>query len=331
MKNAVIVAMGRSAIGKSGKRGTLRNTRPDDFASQVLRGVMEQIPSVPAEAIDDVILGCSIPEAQQGLNIARSVALMSGLGEKVPGQTINRFCSSGLQSIAAAANSIMAGQSDIIIAGGVESMSLLPFGGYTSYPSPQLLEECPDAYSTMGITAENVAQQYNVSREDQDEFSLRSHQLAQAARSSGRFAEEIIPVQAVQTVVENGRTVTKRVLFNQDEGIRENMVIDNLKKLRPVFKANGSVTAGNSSQTSDGAAFVVMMSEEKAAEYGLTPIARFVGFSVAGVAPGIMGVGPIYAIPKVLERTGFQKEDIDLFELNEAFASQALASVRTLG
>ncbi len=329
MRNVVIVAMGRSAIGKSG-RGTLRTTRPEDLAAQVLRGVLDQVPSLPKEEIEDVIVGCAFPESEQGNNIGRVVALKAGLGETVPGQTVNRFCSSGLQAIATAANSISAGQSDVMVAGGVESMSTIPIGGGTTYPDPVLIAEYPGVYASMGITAENVAEKYGVSRQDQDHFALRSHQRALAARTGGLFAEEIIPVRATVASMENGRTVTKQVVFDQDEGIRENLTESDLARLRTVFKAGGTVTAGNASQTSDGSAFVIMMSEEKARAYGLTPLARFAGFSVAGVDPDLMGIGPVAAIPKVLKLTGFSLDDIDLIELNEAFASQAIACMREL-
>jgi len=321
--------MGRSAIGKSG-RGTLRTTRPEDLAAQVLRGVLDQVPSLPKEEIEDVIVGCAFPESEQGNNIGRVVALKAGLGETVPGQTVNRFCSSGLQAIATAANSISAGQSDVMVAGGVESMSTIPIGGGTTYPDPVLIAEYPGVYASMGITAENVAEKYGVSRQDQDHFALRSHQRALAARTGGLFAEEIIPVRATVASMENGRTVTKQVVFDQDEGIRENLTESDLARLRTVFKAGGTVTAGNASQTSDGSAFVIMMSEEKARAYGLTPLARFAGFSVAGVDPDLMGIGPVAAIPKVLKLTGFSLDDIDLIELNEAFASQAIACMREL-
>jgi acetyl-CoA acyltransferase len=330
MKNAVIVAMGRSAIGKAG-RGTLRSTRPEDIAAQVLRGVLAQVPALPVEVIEDVIVGCAFPEAEQGMNVARIIALKAGLGDGACGQTVNRFCASGLQAIATASAGIMANQFDVVVAGGVESMSIIPMGGNSSYPNPGLLAEMADTYIPMGITAENVAEKYRVSRQAQDEFALRSHQLAQKARSSGRFAEEIIPVQATLIAQDGGSTVSQHFPFDQDEGIRENLAIGDLEKLRPTFKVKGSVTAGNASQTSDGAAFVVLMSEAKASEYTLRPIASLTGFSVAGVEPGIMGIGPVYAIPKVLKRTGLSLKDIDLFELNEAFASQAVACVNELG
>jgi len=330
MKNAVIVAMGRSAIGKSG-RGTLRSTRPEDLASQVLCGVLAKIPQLSATEIDDIIVGCAFPEGEQGMNMARIIALKAGLGNTVPGQTVNRFCSSGLQAIATAANSVIAGENDVVVAGGVESMSTIPIGGNSSYPNPQLILDYPDAYATMGITAENIALQYNVSRQVQDEFALQSHRRAQIARANGRFSEEIIPVNATLAVEESGRMISKTVVFDQDEGIRENLSIEDLTKLKPIFKANGTVTAGNSSQTSDGAAFVVIMSEDKARELELTPLARFIGFAVVGVDPGIMGIGPIYAIPKLLKRTGYGLADIDLIELNEAFASQAVACMNELG
>jgi len=332
MKNtAVLVAMGRSGIGRAPK-GTLRDTRPEELASQVLQGVLTQLPELPPAQIDDLILGCAMPEAEQGLNVARMIALKAGLGESTPGQTINRFCSSGLQSIVTAANTITSGQNDIVIAGGLESMSAIPMGGNMMRPDPGLMKNSPNAYASMGITAENVAAKYHISREMQDEFSVRSHMRAYEAAVSGKFVEEIIPVDAnVIGKKDNGRTVLNKIIFDRDEGIRPESSMESLAKLRPVFKANGTVTPGNSSQTSDGAAFVVMMSEEKAKELGYRPIARLIGYSVVGVPPELMGIGPLFAIPKVLQRNGLTLEDIDLIELNEAFASQSIACINELG
>lgn len=328
---AVLVAMGRSGIAKAPK-GTLRNTRPVELASQVLQGVVAQLPDFSRVQIDDLILGCAMPEAEQGFNVARMVALKAGLGESTPGQTINRFCASGLQSIVTAANTITSGQNDIVIAGGLESMSAIPMGGNMMRPDPELIRNSPHAYDSMGITAENVAVKYNVSREAQDEFSVKSHIRANEAAASGKFAEEIIPVYAdVIEKTEDGRTVINKTIFDKDEGIRPDSSVEGLAKLRPTFKVNGSVTPGNSSQTSDGAAFIVMMSEDKAKELGYRPIARLVGYSVAGVPPELMGIGPIYAIPKVLQQCGLTLEDMDLLELNEAFASQSIACINELG
>lgn len=332
MKNtAVLVAMGRSGIGRAPK-GSLRDTRPEELASQVLQGLLTQLPDLPQTQIDDLILGCAMPEAEQGLNVARMIALKTGLGESTPGQTINRFCSSGLQSIVTAANTITSGQNDIVIAGGLESMSAIPMGGNMMRPDPGLMNNSPHAYDSMGITAENVAAKYHISREMQDEFSVRSHIRAYEAAVNGKFVEEIIPVYAdAIEKTKNGRTVINKIIFDRDEGIRPDSSMEALAKLRPIFKAGGTVTPGNSSQTSDGAAFVVVMSEEKAEELGYQPIARLIGYSVAGVPPELMGIGPIYAIPKVLQRNGLTLEDIDLIELNEAFASQSIACINELG
>ncbi|MDR2159488.1 MAG: thiolase family protein [Treponema sp.] len=331
MNEAVLVAMGRSALGKA-SRGTLRQTRPEDIAVQVLAGVLKQAPQLSPKDIDDVILGCAFPEAEQGINIGRIVALGAGLDECVPGQTINRFCSSGLQSIAIAANSIAAGQNDIIAAGGVESMSAIPIGGNQPRPNPSMMAAHPHVYDSMGITAENVAERYHISREAQDAFALASHQKALAAQNAGKFREEIIPLLADTVTAESsGKKKAAKVRFDADEGIRADTSLEILGKLRPNFKMNGTVTAGNSSQMSDGAAFVVVMSAEKAGALGCRPIAKLTGFSVVGVPPEVMGIGPLYAIPKVLKRCGYTLQDIDLFELNEAFAAQALACIRELG
>lgn len=328
---AVLVAMGRSGIAKA-LSGTLRNTRPEELAMQVLQGVVAQLPGFYQTQIDDLILGCAMPEAEQGLNVARMVALKAGLGESTPGQTINRFCASGLQSIVTATNTITSGQNDIVIAGGLESMSAIPMGGNMMRPDPELMKNAPHSYDSMGITAENVAVKYNVNREEQDAFSVQSHKRAYEAAVNGKFVEEIVPVHAdVIGKAEDGRTVINKVIFDKDEGIRPDSSVESLAKLRSVFKVNGSVTPGNSSQTSDGAAFVVMMSEEKANEMGYKPIARLIGYSVAGVPPELMGIGPMYAIPKVLKRSGLTLENIDLIELNEAFASQSLACMNELG
>jgi acetyl-CoA acyltransferase len=319
LQTAVLVATRRSAVGKSGK-GALRNTRPDEFAAQVLRKTLLDLPALPASEIDDVILGCAMPEAEQGLNVARVIALDAGLPNTSSAITINRFCSSGLQAIASAAERIMIGAIDCAVAGGVESMSMVPMGGNKAMLHPRLVDEMPEVYIGMGITAENVAKQFEVSREDQDAFALESHRRAVAAITGGKFKDEIVPI-----VTAEGTT------FEVDEGPRADTTIEALAGLRPAFHVKGSVTAGNSSQTSDGAAMTVVMSERRAKELGLQPLARFVGFAVAGVAPEIMGIGPIEAIPKVLKQTGLSLSDIDLFELNEAFASQSLAVVRRLG
>lgn len=330
MREAVIVAYGRSAIGKA-PRGSLRYTRPDDIAAQVIKGVLDKVPQLKHEKIDDFVMGCAFPEAEQGFNIARIIAHRAGLPNCMPAQTINRFCSSGLQSIAIGANSIMAGQADIILAGGIESMSIVPMGGNIIAPNPYLMENYPEAYTAMGLTAENVAVKYNVTRQKQDEFAVESHRRASKAQAEGKFDDEIIPIQGVRPVTnELSMVENETFVFNKDEGIRSNVTIEGLAKLRPVFKMKGSVTAGNASQMSDGAASVVIMSKEKAEELGLKPIAVFRSFAAAGVDPEVMGLGPIKAIPKALKIAGLNKKDIDLFELNEAFTSQAIACIDEL-
>ena len=331
MKDAVIVALGRSAIGKAPK-GVFRLSRPEDIGAQVLSGVLKQVPQLDARHIDDVIVGCAFPEAEQGMNLAKIVISKAIPGVDIPGQTVNRFCSSGLQTIATAANAIMAGQAEVIIAGGIELMSTIPMGGNIVAPNPDLIQSQPDAYTAMGITAENVAEQYGVTRRMQDEFSMESHQRANAARTEGKFAQEIIPVEAVTTYVdETGHTRMGLRTVAEDEGIRPQTTMESLGKLHTVFKLGGTVTPGNSSQTSDGAAFVILMSGEKAAELGVRPIAKFISFAVAGVPSELMGIGPIAAIPKALKIAGLRQEDMDIIELNEAFAAQSLACINTLG
>lgn len=330
MSNAVIVAMGRSAVGKAPK-GKLIYTRPDDLAAQIIKGVLAKVPTFDPSEIEDFILGCAFPEAEQGMNMARNVILAAGLSENIPGQTVNRFCASGLQSIASAANEINAGQADIVLAGGVESMSMIPMGGNHLFPNPALMDNNPKAYTVMGLTAENVSQRYHITREEQDEFSAQSHKKAVIAQAEGKFKEEIIPVEAVQTYIDEiGRAGKKSVIFDQDEGIRASTTTESLAKLKTIFKAGGTVTAGNSSQMSDGAAAVLLMSEEKASSQGLQPLAIFRGFAVSGVAPEIMGIGPVSAIPKALKLAGLTLNDVDLFELNEAFASQSIACIKEL-
>ncbi len=331
MKEAVIVSIVRTAIGRA-PRGTLRSTRPEYMGATAVTEAINRAVGLDKAEIEDVILGCSFPEAEQGMNLGRIVALQAGLPDTVPGQTINRFCSSGLQSIAMAAERIMCGFADVIVAGGVESMSMVPLGGNKLAPSPQLVEDHIETYTPMGITAEFVAQRFNISREDQDHFGLKSHQKAAAATKEGRFKDEIIPLKIVEREVDaDNKIVEKEKTFEVDEGIRPETSLEALSKLRPAFHAKGTVTAGNSSQTSDGAAATVVMSAEKAQALGLKPIAVFRGFSVAGCPPEIMGIGPAVAIPKLMEQTGMKIEDIDLVELNEAFASQALYCIRELG
>jgi acetyl-CoA acyltransferase len=326
MHEAVIVAALRTAVGKA-PRGTLRTTRPDDMAADVIRALLERNPQIDPASIDDVILGCAAPEAESGMNVARIASLRAGLPDSVPAVTVNRFCSSGSQTIAQAAERIMAGMADAIIAGGTESMSLVRGNGRIR-PNPYLVEHRPDTFLSMGLTAENVARKYGVSREDADAFSYRSHQRALAAQQAGRFADDgMVPLE-VELVEESG---TKRFTFDTDEGPRADTTMEALAKLKPAFHAKGVVTAGNSSQTSDGAAAVVVMSRARAEELGLKPLARFISFAVGGVPPEIMGMGPIVAVPKALKRAGLLLDDIDLIELNEAFAGQALAVMRELG
>jgi acetyl-CoA acyltransferase len=329
MRNAVIVAAARTAVGKAPK-GALRTTRPDEMAAAVIKAVIERA-GIDMNEIEDIVLGCAFPEAEQGMNVARIAALRAGLPVTTAGQTVNRFCSSGLQSIATAAQQIMAGMGDVIIAGGAESMSLVPMIGNKFTPNPYLASEYPGVYLGMGLTAENVAKQYGVSREDQDAFALRSHQRAAAAQAAGKFDAEIVPLDVCVKVGEGSEVKELRTVFKQDEGVRRDSTIEALAKLKPAFAMKGTVTAGNSSQTSDGAAALLIMSEEKAQALGLKPLARFVSFAVGGVPPEVMGIGPIAAVPKALKYAGMDLKDIDLIELNEAFAAQGLAVVRELG
>ena len=330
MTSAVIVSAARTAVGKA-PRGTLRTTRPEEMAAAAVRAVMARAPAVDAAAIDDVILGCAMPEAEQGMNVARIASLRAGLPVEVPAQTVNRFCSSGLQTIALAAQQIMSGMGEAVIAGGVETMSQVPMSSNKFMANPTLAKEHPGVYIGMGQTAENLARQYEVTREEQDAFALRSHQRAAAAQDAGKFDDEIVPLEVEITLGEGGSVQTYRTTFDRDEGIRRDSSVEALAKLRPVFHAQGTVTAGNSSQTSDGSAAVLVMSEEKAERLGLEPMARFRSFAVAGVAPELMGIGPVTAVPKALKLAGVSIDEIDLVELNEAFAVQALAVIRELG
>ena len=327
---AVIIDCLRTAVGKAAK-GTLRNTRPDDLAATVIRHLLEQYPTVPRDEIDDVILGCAIPEAESGMNMARVAALRAGLPDSVPGVTINRFCSSGLQAIAMAADRVRSGSAQIIIAGGAESMSLLPMAGNKFAPNPWMVDHMPQIYMGMGLTAEQVQRKYGVSREDSDQFAYRSHQNALRAQAEGKFDEEIVPVEVESTVLDNGTPRRHTAIFQKDEGPRADTSVEALAKLKPVFQEGGTVTAGNSSQTSDGAAAALVLSEKKAKELGLAPMARFASFAVAGVPPEIMGIGPVVAIPKALALAGLKLDDIGVIELNEAFAVQALAVIRKAG
>ena len=330
-RDAVIVAAVRTPIGKA-KRGSLATARPDMLAAEVIEELLRRVEGFDPSQVEDVILGCAFPEGEQGMNMARMVALKAGLPNSVPGETINRFCSSGLQSIAHAAYQIMSGQADVIIAGGTESMTMVPMTGYKFAPDPEFAIECPESYTSMGLTAENVAEKYGISREDQDAFALRSHQKAVAAIEAGKFDEEVVPIEV--EIVEpgtDGKPTRRTVRLEKDEGPRADTSPEALKKLRPAFKEGGTVTAGNSSQMSDGAAAVLIMSRQKADELGLKPLVRFVSFAVGGVPPELMGIGPIAAVPKALEKAGLELEDIDVIELNEAFAAQSLAVIRELG
>lgn len=328
--NAYIVAGFRSAVGKANKGG-FRFTRPDDLAAEVIRHLMKNVPSVSPEQIDDVIVGNAMPEAEQGLNMGRLISLLALNTDKVPGMTVNRYCASGLETISIASAKISTGFSNCIIAGGVESMSLIPMGGWRIVPNYEMAKIHPDYYWGMGLTAEEVAKEYKISREAQDQFALLSHQKAIKAISEGKFKEEIVPIKVSETFLdENEKKKTREFVIDTDEGPRADTNMDALSKLKPVFAQNGSVTAGNSSQTSDGAAFVMVASEKFIKENNLNPIARMVSFGVVGVPPRIMGIGPVAAIPKALKLAGMKQEHLDLIELNEAFASQSLAVINEL-
>lgn len=328
--NAYIVAGFRSAVGKANKGG-FRFTRPDDLAADVIKHLMGSLPQIEHTLVDDVMVGNAMPEAEQGLNVGRLISLLALNTDKVSGMTVNRYCASGLETIALASAKIAAGYAHCVIAGGSESMSLIPMGGWRVVPNPKVAKEHADWYWNMGLTAEAVAKEFNVSREDQDQFSFNSHQKAVAAIKAGKFKDEIVPVKVTETYMdENGKKKSKDYVVDMDEGARADTSIEALARLKPVFANGGSVTAGNSSQTSDGAAFVMVVSEKFLKEHKLTPIARLVSHAVAGVPPRIMGIGPLYAVPKAVEQAGLKIDDIDLFELNEAFASQSLAVVREL-
>ena len=330
MQDAVIVNALRTAVGKA-PRGALRATRSDDMAAQVVKDLLRRTPELDPHEIDDLILGCAVPEAEQGANMARIVAMRSGLPVSVTGMTINRFCSSGLQAIALAAERIRGGGADVLIAGGAESMSLMSRGGLRPAPNPVLVDTMPEIYITMGLTAENVVRKYGISREEQDAFSYRSHRNALAAQDAGYFEDELVPLDVEFVWADNGRAKSRTARFDKDEGVRADTNLEKLARLQPVFHARGSVTAGNSSQTSDGAALALVMSESKAKEMGLQPMARFLSFATGGVPPEIMGIGPVAAIPKALKMAGLSLDDIGVIELNEAFAGQALAVIREAG
>lgn len=338
MREAVIVSSVRTPVGKAPK-GALRATRPDDLAALAIKEAIGRAKGLAAKDIDDVVIGCAMPEAEQGMNIARIASLRAGVPVTVSAMTINRFCSSGLQAIAIAAQQIMAGQAEIVLAGGVDSMSMVPMGGHKVSPNPWLMDHYPDTYINMGLTAENLARKYSVSREQADEFSLASHKKALAAIAAGGFKDEVVPVEVQYSVLEaaangspNGsKTKTVQFTFDTDEGPRADTSMEALGKLKPAFHAHGTVTAGNSSQMSDGAAAAVLMSAERARQYGLKPMARFVSFATAGCPPEEMGIGPVFAIPKALKIAGLKLDQIDVIELNEAFAAQSLSVIRTAG
>mgnify|MGYP001204014797 FL=1 len=331
MKTAYIVRAYRTAVGKA-PRGLFRFKRPDELAAETVAYMMESIPELDKKRIDDVIIGNAMPEAEQGLNMARLISLMGLETDEVPGVTVNRYCASGLETIAMATAKIQSGMAECIIAGGAESMSFIPFGGYKPVPDYELVKKGnEDYYWGMGLTAEAVAKEYNISREDQDVFSYHSHQKALAAIKNDAFKDQIIPITIEETYLEGNTKKTRSYVVDTDEGPRADTAVEKLAKLRPVFANGGSVTAGNASQTSDGAAMVLVMSEDMVKELGIEPIARMVSYAAAGVPPRIMGIGPVAAIPKALKQAGIKQEDIELMELNEAFASQSLAVIRTLG
>ncbi|MEK4358044.1 acetyl-CoA C-acetyltransferase [Paenibacillus sp. FSL M7-1455] len=331
MKEAVIVSMARTAVGKA-KKGSLAQTRADDLGKAVLEAVVDRAPGLLKEDVEDIIIGCAMPEGEQGLNFARIMSLYAGFPVTVPALTINRFCSSGLQAIAFAAERIMLGSADALIAGGVESMSHVPMTGFKVSPNPKLVADMPEVYMGMGHTAEEVAERFGISREDQDRFAARSHAKAAKAIAEGNFKDEIIPIPVeLKHVDEKGKVQTRSFTFDTDEGVRPDTTPEVLGKLKPSFKLNGTVTAGNASQTSDGAAAVVVMSREKADALGLKPLATFRSFALSGVEPEIMGVGPVKAIPKALRMAGITQDDVKLFEINEAFASQCVHIIRELG
>ncbi len=330
MTEAYIISSVRTAIGKA-PRGSLHHMRPDDLGATAVKGAIAKTPNLDPKQIDDIIMGCAFPEGEQGMNLGRIVAQRAGLPDSVPGCTVNRLCASGLQSIVMASQAIITGQADVIVAGGAESMSLIPMGGNYLAPNPELMKESPNTYITMGITAENIAREFHISRHDQDQFALRSHHRALAAIRAGRFTTEIIPITLKETIYDQGEAKTIEKIFKVDEGPRPDTSLEALANLKPVFQQKGTVTAGNSSQMSDGAAATVVMSMKKMHELRLQPMARLLGYAVTGVPPEIMGIGPVEAVPKVLKQVGLTLHDIGLIELNEAFAGQALAVIRKLG
>src|SRR5712671_2605695 len=331
MKEAVIVSAVRTAAGKAPK-GTLRDTRPDDMGAAVIKEAIARVPGLSASEIDDVIMGCAMPEAEQGMNVARAAAIRAGLPVETSAMTINRFCSSGLQTIAMASDRIRTNGAEVIVAGGLESMSMIPMGGHIIRPNPYLVEHYPDFYLSMGLATENVARKYEVSREEQDAFALRSHQHAAAALDLDKFKDETVPLTVTfEELDEKGRKQRREVIFERDEGVRRDSSAEGLAKLKPAFHVKGTITAGNASQMSDGAAVAVLLSDERAKSLGLKPLARFVAYATAGCPPEEMGIGPVFAIPKVLKLAGLTLDQIDVIELNEAFAAQSLAVIKTLG
>jgi len=330
MREAVIVSAVRTAVGKA-PRGTLKDTRPDELGALAVREALRRVRGLDPQDVEDCIIGCAMPEGEQGLNMARVIALRAGLPVTTAGMTINRFCSSGLQAIAIAAQQIMTGQHEVVVAGGAESMSMVPMQGFKYAPNPHLAQAWPDVYLTMGLTAEIVAKRYGVTREEQDRFALRSHRHAAAAQQAGKFDDELVPVPTTRWIVEDGRPRQEEVTLAADEGVRTDTSLDALAKLKPVFAKDGTVTAGNASQTSDGAAAAVVMSAARAAALGARPLAVFRSFAVAGVSPEEMGIGPVRAIPKALAQAGLRLDDLGVIELNEAFAAQALAVIRLAG
>ncbi|HEX8815826.1 MAG TPA: acetyl-CoA C-acyltransferase [Terriglobales bacterium] len=330
MREVVIASSVRTPVGRAYK-GTLRATRPDELGAVAVKGALECVPQLDPKEIEDVILGCAMPEAEQGMNVARIASLRAGLPVEVSGLTINRFCASGLQAIAMAAERIMSGGSDVIVAGGTESMTMIPMGGHKISPNPWLVDHYPDAYLSMGLTAERLAQRFGITREQADEFSLQSHQKAVAAIQAGRFDDEIVPVPVSFTTPNGAKPKRQEIVFEVDEGPRADTSLEALGGLKPAFHMQGTVTAGNSSQMSDGAAAAVVMSAERAKALGVKPLARFVAFATAGYKPEEMGLGPVYAIPKALKLAGLKLSEIDVIELNEAFAAQALAVIREAG
>ncbi|HUQ33397.1 MAG TPA: acetyl-CoA C-acyltransferase [Pyrinomonadaceae bacterium] len=331
MRDAVIISAVRTAVGKAPK-GTLKDMRPDEMGAAVIKEAIARVEGLEPSEIEDVIMGCAMPEAEQGMNTARAAAIRAGLPVETSAMTINRFCSSGLQSIAIAADKIRTGGAEVIIAGGLETMSMIPMGGHIIRPNPYLVEHYPDFYLNMGLATENVARKYEISREEQDAFALQSHQRAQAALDEGKFKDETVPLTVTfEELDEKGRKQAREVMFDRDEGVRRDSSIEGLAKLKPAFHVKGTITAGNASQMSDGAAAAVVMSDERARELGLKPMARFLAYATAGCPPEEMGIGPVFAIPKALKLAGLTLDQIDVIELNEAFAAQSLAVIKELG